>query len=404
MIKSSITSKFLMVSFAAGLLLLISIWLWPVLTTASRTNDQIAIEFDQALATKNLEQARRLADQYHRQTNSTDDRLPMIQARLELAFDKDSEALKNLESIPDQSPFAPTARQLTGQLYLRANRLVPAEKAYLDAIRLDPKIVQPRRELIYIYAIQLRRRELRAIFLQLSTISPMTFQNVFHWCLTRGNDWEPDEIVADMTKFLKADPEDRWSRIALARSLKRLVKLDEAEKALEPLAANDPDAIAIKAQIAIDRNDPEKARDLLAKGPEDHFDLAVMRAQIALADGDYNESIRFFKTALKVDPDNRDAVVGLARALAGQGNKEEAKAWQEKATKLDKLASLIQEAAKPEAASDSTLPKRLADGCESVGHFAEAKAWWGLIAARDPLNQEAQQALYRLGKSVAPAP
>jgi tetratricopeptide (TPR) repeat protein len=404
MIKHKVTSKILLVSFGAGLFLLISIWLWPVLTTASRTNDQITIEFDQALATKNLEQASRLADQYQRQSNSKDHRLPMIQARLELANGQDSEALKKLESIPDQSPFASTARQLTGQLYLRANRLVPAEKAYLDAIRLDPKIVQSRRELIYIYAIQLRRRELRNIFLELSTISPMTFQNVFHWCLTRGNDWEPDEIVADMTKFLAADPQDKWSRIALARSLKRLVKLDEAEKALEPLAANDSDAIAIKAQIAMDRNDPEKARELLSKGPEDHFDLAVMRAQMALAEGDYNDSIRYFKTALKVDPDNRDAVVGLARALAGQGNKLEAKAWQEKATKLDKLASLIQEAAKPEAAGDSSLPRRLADGCESVGHFAEAKAWWGLIAARDPLNQEAQQALYRLGKSGAPAP
>jgi tetratricopeptide (TPR) repeat protein len=404
MIKSWITSKLLIASFSAGLLLVIGIWLWPALTTASRTNDQITIEFDQALATKNLEQASRLADQYQRQSNSKDHRLPMIQARLELANGQDSEALKKLESIPDQSPFASTARQLTGQLYLRANRLVPAEKAYLDAIRLDPKIVQPRRELIYIYAIQLRRRELRNIFLELSTISPMTFQNVFHWCLTRGNDWEPDEIVADMTKFLAADPQDKWSRIALARSLKRLVKLDEAEKALEPLAANDSDAIAIKAQIAMDRNDPEKARELLSKGPEDHFDLAVMRAQMALAEGDYNDSIRYFKTALKVDPDNRDAVVGLARALAGQGNKLEAKAWQEKATKLDKLASLIQEAAKPEAAGDSSLPRRLADGCESVGHFAEAKAWWGLIAARDPLNQEAQQALYRLGKSGAPAP
>jgi tetratricopeptide (TPR) repeat protein len=404
MIKSWITSKLLIASFTAGLLLVIGIWLWPALTTASRTNDQITIEFDQALATKNLEQASRLADQYQRQSNSKDHRLPMIQARLELANGQDSEALKKLESIPDQSPFASTARQLTGQLYLRANRLVPAEKAYQDAIRLDPKIVQPRRELIYIYAIQLRRRELRNIFLELSTISPMTFQNVFHWCLTRGNDWEPDEIVADMTKFLAADPQDKWSRIALARSLKRLVKLDEAEKALEPLAANDSDAIAIKAQIAMDRNDPEKARELLSKGPEDHFDLAVMRAQMALAEGDYNDSIRYFKTALKVDPDNRDAVVGLARALAGQGNKLEAKAWQEKATKLDKLASLIQEAAKPEAAGDSSLPRRLADGCESVGHFAEAKAWWGLIAARDPLNQEAQQALYRLGKSGAPAP
>lgn len=383
---------------------LILVWFWPVLTTAARTDDQIALEFDQTLVTKNLGQAERLARQFQRQAQAIDPRLPLIQARLLIAEGREAEALKPLGSISDQSPFAASARLLSGQLYLKMNRLVPAEKAYLDAIRLDPAIVQARRELIYIYGIQLRRRELRTIFNQLSTIAPMTFQNVFHWCLTRGNEWDPEEIVSDMTKFLAVDPDDRWSRIALARSLKKLVKLDEAEQALKPLAETDPDALAIKAQIAVDRNDPDQARALLAKGVEDHFDLAIMRAQIALTDGNFAEATRHFQIALKNDPDNRDAVVGLARSLAAQGLKTEAREWQEKATKLDRLSSLIQEAARPTATLDGTLPKRLAEGCESVGHISEAKAWWGLIAARDPLNQDAQQALYRLGKSHQQAP
>lgn len=380
------------------------IWLWPSLTAPNRSPEELARDFDIALAEKRLDDARRAMIQFEKKVEATDPRLPMFHARMHMANGKEAESLAELKSIPDSSSFAPMARLLEGQLHLRAGRLVPAEKAYLESIRLDPKIVQARRELIYIYGIQLRRRELRQVFNDLSKIAPLTFQNVFHWCLTRGNDWEPDEIVADMTKFLAADPTDRWSRIALARSLRRLTKFEETQKALEPLPEADPDALAIRVELALDRNQPDKARALLATGPENQFELSILRAQLALADGDFKAAEAQFEIALRIDPGNRDAVVGMARALAASGDREKARTWQEKASRLDKLASLIQEAAKPNGPLDPTLPKRLAEGCESVGHLAEAKAWWGLIAARDPLNPEAQQALYRLEKSITQAP
>jgi predicted Zn-dependent protease len=376
-------------------------WLLPELSTSYRPLEQLAQDFDAALASKDFEQANHIFGQIRRVAPPKDERVLLSEARLNIALNREARAHEILEKIPDSSPFAPMSRQLDGQVYLRSNRLVDAEKQLKEAVRLDPGNVSALRELIYIYGLQLRRQELRQVFEQLAKVAPMGFDNVFHWCLTRGNDWEPDEIVEDMTRFLAADPNDRWSRIALARSLKRLVRLDEAEQALNPLPEDDPDAAAIRAQIALDRNDTEKALAILSKSSQKHFDLAIMRAQMALAGGNFEESTREFQTAISIDPDNRDAVVGLARSLAAQGKKEEAKLWQERATNLDKLASIIQEAAKPNAAQVEDLPKRLAQACEAVGHMLEARAWWGLLAAKNPLDSEPQQAIYRIDQQLA---
>lgn len=376
-------------------------WILPELSTTYRPLEALAQDFDAALSAKKFDEAIDIFTQIRRTAPPNDERVLIAEARLNLALKRDARALEILEKIPDSSPLAASSRQIAGQVYLRASKLVPAEKYLKEAVRLEPGNAPALRELIYIYGLQLRRQELRQAFEQLSKVAPMGFQNVFHWCLTRGNDWEPDEIVEDMTRFIAADPNDRWSRIALARSLKRLVRLDEAEAALAPLPDDDPDAAAIRAQIAFDRNDPEKARLILEKAPKNHFDLAILRAQIALAGGDFDTATNEFEIAIKIDPDNRDAVVGLARSLAAQGKADEAKKWQERATNLDKLASIIQEAAKPGAAAQADLPKRLALACEAVGHLSEARAWWGLIAAKDPLASEPQQAIYRIDQAIA---
>jgi tetratricopeptide (TPR) repeat protein len=366
--------------------------------------DRLVEEFDATLNSGRLDQADSLVAAFRRKTSSSDPRTAILAARLDLAKKHDADALAVLESVPDTSPFAAIARQMAGQVQLRAGKLVAAEENYKRALAADPKLVLPRRELIYIYGLQLRRFELRQAFAELAAVAPLSFQNVFHWCLTRGNDWEPQEIIDDMTRFLAADPNDRWSRIALARSLARLSKLDEAWKTLEPLAEEDPDALALRAQVALDLGDPDRAAELLSKGPREHFDLAVMRARSALAAGETQEAFDQFGVAVKLDPDNRDAVVGMARVLSALGRHDEAKPWQERAAKLDRLAALVQEAAKPNAPSDAELPRKLARGCEDVGHLAEAKAWWGLIAARDPLDQEAQSAMYRLNQAIPKAP
>ncbi len=199
-----------------------------------KTVDQLAREFDIALASRDFAAGADLLRAYSSKAAPDDPWLPVMTGRLDLANGREAEALAIFESIPENSPHYAIAMQMAGQVHLRAGRLVPAEKRFLAAIKADDKAIVPRRELIYIYGLQLRRRELREVFAGLSRVSPMSFGNVFHWCLTRGNDWEPQEIIDDMTKFLAADPTDRWSRIAMARSLLRLSKRDEARETLAP--------------------------------------------------------------------------------------------------------------------------------------------------------------------------
>ena len=103
--------------------------------------------------------------------------------------------------------------------------------------------------------MQLRRKELNAEFLNLSHLTTMTFDNVFHWCLIRNTVWEAWEQVEFLSKYLKADPEDRWSRIALAESLRQIGRDGQAERTLDVLPESDPDARAVRARIVLDRGD-----------------------------------------------------------------------------------------------------------------------------------------------------
>jgi len=123
----------------------------------------------------------------------------------------------NLAAFPTIIPAAAQARLMAGQIELRRKRVRIAEQYLRDAVRLDPKLVPAHRELIYIYGYQLRRRELDAEFRALAGLTELTFDNVFHWCLLKNSTWEPGEAAETLaTFFVEADPQDRWSRLALA--------------------------------------------------------------------------------------------------------------------------------------------------------------------------------------------
>ena len=47
-------------------------------------------------------------------------------------------------------------------------------------------------------------------------------------CLTRNTVWEPHERVGVLRRFVAADPDDRWSRVALAETLRQIGALDPA--------------------------------------------------------------------------------------------------------------------------------------------------------------------------------
>ena len=62
----------------------------------------------------------------------------------------------------------------------------------------------------------------------------------------------------------------------------------------------------------------------------------------------------------------------------------------------ERLASLIQRAAMPGAQDDSALHRQLGSACAALHRNSTARAWFQLVIARNPLDTEAQQALFQL--------
>jgi predicted Zn-dependent protease len=221
----------------------------------------------------------------------------ILSAQAAMALGHFDEALTGLSQIPNSDPVAPQARLLAGQIHLRRDRLRLAEKSLLEAVKPDPALVQAHRQLVYIYGMLLRRRELNEHFQALSRLAPMTFDNVFHWCLTRNTVWEPHERLEDLRRYVAADPDDRWSRVALAETLRQVGRRAEAATVVWALPDSDPDARCIRARIALDRGDDRAFQAIMAGAGTDHPELTLLQGRFALAHGDGPTALRLFRMA-----------------------------------------------------------------------------------------------------------
>jgi hypothetical protein len=106
--------------------------------------------------------------------------------------------------------------------------------------------------------------------------------------------------------------------------------------------------------------------------------------------------LKYFRIAYADDPDNRETVFGLLLALEQSGDDKAVAPIREQARNLERLNTLINRAAAPRAGSDPGLLRQLGEACAALERNAEARAWYKLAVAADPLDSEAQRALYRL--------
>lgn len=189
---------------------------------------------------------------------------------------------------------------------------------------------------------------------------------------------------------------------ALAEGLRQAGKTDESEALLEPLDDSDPGALVIRARLAIDRNDMEAADSILGRGPSDDAELAELRGQIALARHDAATAASCFGRALAARPDLRRSALGLAHALVLSGRTESRPTLLANLEKLDRLHNLVRQAAESthQSRTNGPLLRDLRAACEALGYQAEARAWYRQAIRRDPLDSEAQAALFHLGRPV----
>ena len=319
-----------------------------------------------------------------------------LRTQLAMARNNNDEAIEDLGRVPDEHYMAAQARMLAGQTELRRNRVRRAEELFRAALKLDSRLVTAHRELIFIYGMQVRRSELSDEFMALAKLSELTFDNVFHWGLLRNNSWEPGELVATLAKYVAADPSDRWSRLALAETYRRMDRFDDAESALAPLPADDPRVIELKARMALDHEGQEEAERLLAIGPPDDPLLARLRGRLALSRRDAKTAVANFRIAYAADSEDRDTLFGLIAALELAGDKSAALLLREHVGRLDRLNSLIQRASVHDARTNAGLLRELGAACAALGRTGEARAWYKLAITLDAFDPEAQQALFRL--------
>jgi tetratricopeptide (TPR) repeat protein len=319
----------------------------------------------------------------------------MLRAQLDIAHGRAEEAVAGLMRVPDEHPMAAQARLMAAQVELRRHRARFAEQYFRKALQL-PKLVQAHRELIYILGHQLRRTELNAEFLALSQLTELTFDNVFHWCLMRTALWEPSTALKELLLFVETDPGDQWSRLAIADNYRRMGLIDDAETALAPLPDSDLDALAIRVMLAIDRHQDDKAEQLFASVPAGDPTLAKLRGRLALARRDAPSTVRCFQLACTHAPDDRDALLGLVNALTMVGDDKSAAPLREIAKNFELINSLVQRAAMPSERQNPRLLRDLGAACAAAGRDPEARRWYRLAIARDPLDIESQQALFQI--------
>jgi tetratricopeptide (TPR) repeat protein len=320
----------------------------------------------------------------------------LLRAQIDIARDRIDEAVAGLMQVPDEHPVAAQARLMIGQVELRRHRARFAEQYFRKALQLDPTLVQPHRELIYILGFQLRRPELNAEFLALSRITELTFDNLFHWCLMRNALWEPSTALKELLLFVQADPEDRWSRLAIADNYRRMGLIDDAETYIANLPDTDLDALVIRVMMAIDRHEYDKAEQLLAAGPASDPGLAKLRGRLALGRRDAEDAVRGFRIAHTHAPEDRDALLGLVNALTMIGDDKAAAPLREAARNFELINSLVQRAANPSERGNPKLLRELGAACALAGRDPEARGWYRLAIARDPLDVESQQALFQI--------
>jgi tetratricopeptide (TPR) repeat protein len=350
-------------------------------------------EAQAALASGQLEQAEaRLTDLARRRPATLADRLLRAEvARQRGRFDQ---ALAALEGFPDSQPGAALIWRTRGMLELERDHAQPAETALLHALALDPKLAEARLDLVKLYALQSRRRDLSEQFRILAPKSALTFDDLYLWCLGRLLNVGPAEIARKLQRMCENDNLDRPSHLALAENFRLLGRLDEAEKALAALPGLDPDARVARATLALERGDVADAGRLLADAPLEHPASARLRGRLALARGDAAGAASHYRRALAADPDDRDTLFGLAQAVRLAGKSEAAEPYLEAARARARLESLIENTRSLTQREDPKTLRAIGDACRSLGRVAEALAWYRLALARDPLDPELQKRLF----------
>lgn len=311
--------------------------------------------------------------------------------------------LARVTNTTDQ--LAATAKFLEGTIALEEHQAQAAESLLKESHRLRPEWFPPLRELLQLYSLQLRDRELTATLEQVQKLRPLTPQELATKLLAGRPLLETAPAVKKLATFLSTNPQDLPSAMALLRSYLSENKDQQAAELLETLPslqAGSPDLQAIRALLqeregATTLTSPFVAQlSLNQLASAEAWEVALHRAT---RNRETKQALQIAGYLAMRQPFSTTASHALAQAYERSGNEASAKRQHDITRHLDQVELLAYRMFRPQAQiPEMAFPVMLeiAEHLEAIERFEDSRQWLmaaGQLMPGDPAVQSRLQGL-----------
>ncbi len=326
-------------------------------------------------------------------------------------------ALAHWEHIPDQpATTGAVARYFEGTLLMELHRRREAEANLHRAAELNPDYLPPHERLVELGVSHMLRDQTRRELSEVGRLRSWTIDELVMYTVAGERVTPADEGIRLMEEFLKADPDDLVSGLALARYYSAGEREDDALKLLQRLAKrfpNDERIVALEADELLRRGDLAAVHNLLAGcplAPASHLSYWHIYGKYWFETGDWGKAADCLGEVVARDRENLPALYQYGTALARSGRQEQAAPYLARSELLDQLNREALRIPRRDSHQSAALPPIVLETARlltEVERFQEAAWWYDQACALDPQNGAARSGRERaelLATAVAGRP
>ena len=248
-------------------------------------------------------------------------------------------ALGCFDQIPAHDPrYGHVTFYEKGQILIQLQRLAEAEANLREFLRLEQRAPQMLREytvvtkqyLSYLLAVELRFEERQQLLTEMIQRGEAQTFEVLAWCFPTLLEWNSPHAAWRVEQAWQSDATNVRLGVALARYRIGQGRLPESREILArclELSPQDRDAQAALLAYQFEQSAWNEMAPIIAALPpiqdSDPWLLLKMRGHFCEHQLQYPAAIDAYRRALKVDPASAESQLGLARALAATGAKDE---------------------------------------------------------------------------------
>jgi Flp pilus assembly protein TadD len=322
-------------------------------------------------------------------------------------------ALEHLSRVrPKNRKMTLMSLLVRGQVLDRLLRCEEAEKAWLEALKMDPAAPEAGWGLLRLYYLQGREEEARELALRLYLVEPDPHDRVLLLMELLRPDARPPapgSIIQLFEPVVRYNAKDLHSGMALGLAQTRAGKIEDGIAQLRRVVQAHPDrveawdcllmALDESGQLDVMEEELDRVPAVVSQSPR----LLKHRARVAHDASRWKEAVDLYRRARTAEPFNRVIEYRLSRALRHVGEAVEAERLDQRVRRRDVA---VQEIRPLYDQADGTpglgtrphvaLYQRIADVRERMQLPDEAGAWHRLVLQHDPKNEQSLAALNRL--------